>query len=90
MLDPFYVNFDCRKVVHFAEIDLKLTSLAGRDQAQEANRKFSYVAAAHSRSPASPTSSGVDFSQSGLAHLHAGRRLSLPRPVTSGLTLEID
>jgi hypothetical protein len=58
--------------------------------AREANRKFSYVAAAHARSPASPTSSGVDFSLSGAAHLHAGRRLSLPRPIASGLTLEMD
>jgi hypothetical protein len=58
--------------------------------AREAKRKFSYVAVAHARSPTSPTSYGVDFSLSGAAHLHAGRRLSLPRPIASGLTLEMD
>ena len=35
---------------------------------QEANRKFSYVAAAHARSTASPKPSGGDFSLSGATH----------------------
>jgi hypothetical protein len=45
--------------------------------------EISYVATAHTRSPASAMSSGIDFSLSGTAHLLAGFRLSLPRAAYS-------